>query len=114
MYKGENFDLEKELTARRKELKLKEMDATELKMRRKDIGSGMSQQLIANNFGVARNTVARWENNRLKIPVWADLALSALEMELVRNRTGYYRDLYTRKSEHFKSKAAGEATSDNE
>ncbi len=115
MYKGENLDLENELAARREELGLKEMDATELKMRRKDLGASMTQQIMANNFGVARNTVARWENNRLKIPILADLALEALEMRLVRIRTNYFVDLQNRRYEESKAKAAAESIeSDND
>jgi DNA-binding transcriptional regulator YiaG len=121
MYKGENFDLENELTARRKELGLEQMDATELKMRRTELN--FTQARLAGIFGIARNTVARWENDRLKIPRWADLSLQSIEMETVRNRTGYNAEMMTRKREHFLAlaKAAGESnepdesnTSDNE
>jgi transcriptional regulator with XRE-family HTH domain len=111
MYKGENLDLENELTARREELGLKEMDATELKMRRNELG--WTQQRIANNFGVARNTVARWENDKLKIPVWAELGLQALEMELVRARTNYHVDLMNRRHYQAQAKAADNGLDDS-
>jgi DNA-binding XRE family transcriptional regulator len=111
MYKGENLDLENELTARREELGLKEMDATELKMRRNELN--YTQERIANNFGIARNTAARWENDKLKIPVWAELGLQALEMELVRARTNYHVDLMNRRHYQAQAKAADNGLDDS-
>jgi transcriptional regulator with XRE-family HTH domain len=114
MYKGENLDLENELRARREELGLTHndnMDAIELKMRRKELG--WTQEFVANQFGVARNTVARWENNRLEIPIWAELGLQALEMDIVRRRTDYYSELRNRRYHQEQAKAADNGLDDS-
>ncbi len=52
--------------------------ASELMQRRKDLG--LTQKELGEKLGVDRNTIARWENGKIKFPpVLVDLALESLE-----------------------------------
>jgi DNA-binding XRE family transcriptional regulator len=52
--------------------------AFELMQRRKDLG--LTQKELGEKLGVDRNTIARWENGKVKFPpVLVDLALESLE-----------------------------------
>jgi transcriptional regulator with XRE-family HTH domain len=52
--------------------------ASELMQRRKDLG--LTQKQLGEKLGVDRNTIARWENGKVKFPpVLVDLALESLE-----------------------------------
>jgi DNA-binding XRE family transcriptional regulator len=54
------------------------MDGIELKQRRNNLD--LTQQGLADEFGVERNTINRWENGIIKeVPKWVDLALITLE-----------------------------------
>lgn len=40
--------------------------------------AGLSQSGLAAAFGISRATVARWENGKIPIPPWVELALRGL------------------------------------
>ncbi len=52
--------------------------AVELRLRRQDLG--LTQKKLGERLGVDRNTIARWENEKIGFPpVLVDLALESLE-----------------------------------
>jgi hypothetical protein len=93
MYQGMDDDLRDKLAWRRNSIGrystvLKEMDAEELTLRRKDLG--FTQQYLGKLLGVARNTIARWENGKIGFPpLLVDLALETLES----NRKKYLKKM---------------------
>lgn len=78
MYQGDNVDLQNKIAGRRYDLNLKQMDGTELKMRRQGVNE--TQQELANYFGVKRNTINRWENGILEVPKLVEIAIERLEI----------------------------------
>jgi transcriptional regulator with XRE-family HTH domain len=56
-----------------------DVEGKELKERRQALG--WTQAQLADRLGVKPNTVARWENGVLEVPVWLPLALATLERE---------------------------------
>jgi transcriptional regulator with XRE-family HTH domain len=55
------------------------MKGAKLKERRKAIG--LTQAQLAELLGVRMNTVARWENGILAVPLMVDLAMDGLEQK---------------------------------
>ncbi len=91
MYQGIDDDLRYKLGSRRYSLGLKAMDAEELTLRRKDLG--LTQAQLGSNLGVARNTIARWENEAMTfLPKLVDLALESLESSRKKNIKKLERD----------------------
>lgn len=84
MYKGRNKEVRKSIESLRFYPELSkqnlQISAEELKLRRQDLG--LTQNGLAELFGVDRNTINRWENGLIKdVPKWVDLALQPLELE---------------------------------
>jgi transcriptional regulator with XRE-family HTH domain len=78
MYQGMDDDLRYKIGQRRRSLGLEQMDAGELTLRRKDLG--ITQKQLGSLLGVARNTIARWENETIAFqPLLVDLALETVE-----------------------------------
>ena len=50
-----------------------------IKLRERRQSLGLTQQRLAEQLGVSRNTVARWERSEMAIPDYLDLALQTLE-----------------------------------
>lgn len=88
MYQGTNKQIAGEIASiRNRLLKFNEhgrdlLSGDELKLRRNELK--MTQAELAHRFGVQRNTVARWENGVLEVPIWVELALQALELAEVK------------------------------
>lgn len=115
MYKGDNDDLERELRKRRRALGLEQMDAGELTLRRKDLG--LTQAQLGEKLGVARNTIARWENEKMTfLPLLVDLALGNLEQSRKKNIRQLEREKKAYEKRHgISNGTGGESTeSDNE
>lgn len=63
---------------------MRNMKGSELKKRRERLG--FTQEGLASQLGVSRNTVARWERDEIGIPPYLDLALKTLEREKTAKR----------------------------
>lgn len=50
-------------------------------LRNKRLDLELTQKALAEKLGVAPNTVARWEADRLVVPAYVPLALKGLEAE---------------------------------
>ncbi len=48
--------------------------------------SGLSQDQLAKELKVARNTVSRWELEERKIPEYLELALQTIERNLIKGK----------------------------
>jgi transcriptional regulator with XRE-family HTH domain len=62
------------------------MEKEELKRRRSALG--WTQKQLAEALGVKPNTVTRWENGVLPVPVYVPLALATLEREQGKKKGG--------------------------
>jgi transcriptional regulator with XRE-family HTH domain len=113
MYQGMDDDLRDKLASRRYSIGrystvLKEMDAEELTLRRKDLG--LTQEQLGSCLGVARNTIARWENEKMTfLPLLVDLALESLESNRKKYIKKLERDIKRDRKRLAKEKANAEA-----
>lgn len=55
------------------------MTGKEFRRRRKALG--LKQQQLADELGVAGETISRWETGKWKLEPWVNLALKGLESE---------------------------------
>lgn len=62
--------------------KIPSVNGSELKIWRERLG--LSQQELADELKVARNTISRWEVETRKIPEFLDLALETVERNLAK------------------------------
>lgn len=60
------------------------MTGEQLQTKRLDLG--LTQKALAEKLGVAPNTVARWESERLAVPAYVGLALKGLEADIAKGK----------------------------
>lgn len=60
---------------------IEQVKGNELRAKRKELG--ITQESLANELKVTRNTVARWEREEMSIPPYLELALLSIENRYV-------------------------------